>query len=300
MRLVTFHNGMTSCLGLVQDEQVIDLSMLAQGAYPPLPATMLEFIAAGPPALGLVRRLLDDVPRDAVCGLRDVRLLAPIPRPHKNIFCVGMNYLAHAHESARVRGKAYEPLAHPAFFTKAPTAVIGPYDPIPFPTGITEQVDWEVELAVVIGARGKNLTLDTALEHVFGYMVLNDVSARDIQNRHGGQFFRGKSLDGFCPMGPWIVTADEVPDPQDLRLLTRVNGETKQDSTTADMIFPLAQVLVELSAGLTLEPGDIIATGTPSGVGMGRTPPEWLRPGDVVETEVVGLGVLRNEVTSET
>ena len=297
MRLVTFHNGMTACLGLVdQDEQVIDLSLLAQGAYPPLPATMLEFIAAGAPALGLVRRLLDDVPRDAVRPLADVRLLAPIPRPHKNVFCVGMNYLAHAHESARVRGKEYEPLAYPAFFTKLPTTVIGPYDPIPFPTGITEQVDWEVELAVVIGTRGKNLTPATALEHVFGYMVLNDVSARDIQNRHGGQFFRGKSLDGFCPMGPWIVTADEVPDPQNLRLLTRVNGDTKQDSTTADMIFPLAQVLAELSAGLTLEPGDIIATGTPSGVGMGRTPQEWLRPGDVVETEIVGIGTLRNQV----
>jgi 2-keto-4-pentenoate hydratase/2-oxohepta-3-ene-1,7-dioic acid hydratase in catechol pathway len=296
MRLVTFHNGMTSCLGLVQEDQVIDLSMLAQGAYPPLPATMLEFIAAGAPALGLVRRLLDDVPRDAVQPLADARLLAPIPRPSKNIFCVGMNYLAHAHESARARGKEYEPLAHPAFFTKAPTAVIGPYDPIPFPTGITEQVDWEVELAVVIGTRGKNLTPETALEHVFGYRVLNDVSARDIQNHHGGQFFRGKSLDGFCPMGPWIVTADEVPDPQDLRLMTRVNGDIRQDSTTADMIFPLAQVLAELSAGLTLEPGDIIATGTPSGVGMGRTPPVWLRPGDVVETEVVGLGMLRNEV----
>jgi 2-keto-4-pentenoate hydratase/2-oxohepta-3-ene-1,7-dioic acid hydratase in catechol pathway len=153
-----------------------------------------------------------------------------------------------------------------------------------------------VELAVVIGPGGKDWSEAEALDHVFGYMVVNDVSAREVQNQHGGQFFKGKSLDGFCPSGPWIVTADEIPDPQELHLQTRVNGVVKQDSVTTDMIFPVTQILAELSAGMTLEPGDIIATGTPSGVGMGRTPKEWLHPGDVVEVEVERIGTLRNKV----
>ncbi len=298
MRLITFHNGISTCLGLVEGEQVVDLSMLGQGAYPALPATMTDLIAAGPKVLGEIERLLETAPADARQPLANVRLLAPIPRPRKNVFCVGMNYLAHAHESARARGREYEPLAHPAFFSKAPTTVIGPYDDIPYPTGVTEQVDWEVELAVVIGQKGKNLRPENALDHIFGYTVVNDVSAREVQNQHGGQFFKGKSLDGFCPMGPWIVTADEIPDSRGLRLTTRVNGVIKQDSTTADMIFSIQQVLVELSAGMTLEPGDIIATGTPSGVGMGRTPQEWLHPGDVVEVEVAGVGALRNRIVA--
>src|SRR5690349_6472260 len=161
MRLVTFHNGIATCLGLVEGDQVVDLSMLGQGAYPALPATMTDLIAAGPPVLGEIRRLLQQAPADARQPLANVRLLAPIPRPRKNVFCVGMNYLAHAQESARVRGREYEPMAHPAFFSKVPTAVIGPYDDIPYPTGVTEQVDWEVELAVVIGQKGKNLRLET-------------------------------------------------------------------------------------------------------------------------------------------
>jgi 2-keto-4-pentenoate hydratase/2-oxohepta-3-ene-1,7-dioic acid hydratase in catechol pathway len=257
---------------------------------------MLDLIGAGPAMLEQVRRLLEQAPAEAWRPLAEIHLLAPIPRPRKNVFCVGMNYLAHAIESARSRGREYEPLAHPAFFTKVNTAVSGPYDDIPYPTRISEQLDWEVELAVVIGRGGKNWSEAAALDHVFGYMVVNDVSAREVQNQHGGQFFKGKSLDGFCPSGPWIVTADEIPDPQALGLQTRVNGVVKQDSSTADMIFPVTQVLAELSAGMSLEPGDIIATGTPSGVGMGRTPQEWLRPGDVVEVEVERIGTLRNRV----
>jgi 2-keto-4-pentenoate hydratase/2-oxohepta-3-ene-1,7-dioic acid hydratase in catechol pathway len=286
-------------LGVVEDDRILNLQSLAVAARVSLPETMLDLIGAGPRMLDTVRRLLAAAPADAWRPLAAIHLLAPIPRPRKNIFCVGMNYLAHAIESAHSRGKAYEPLAHPAFFTKVNTAVSGPYDDIPIAARVSEQIDWEVELAVVIGPGGKDWSEAEALDHVFGYMVVNDVSARDVQNQHGGQFFKGKSLDGFCPTGPWIVTADEIPDPQELHLQTRVNGVIKQDSVTIDMIFPITQILAELSAGMSLEPGDIIATGTPSGVGMGRTPQEWLRPGDVVETEVERIGTLRNRVVAQ-
>jgi 2-keto-4-pentenoate hydratase/2-oxohepta-3-ene-1,7-dioic acid hydratase in catechol pathway len=286
-------------LGVVEDDRILNLQSLAVAARVSLPDTMLDLIGAGPAMLDTVRRLLAEAPTEAWRPLAEIHLLAPIPRPRKNIFCVGMNYLAHAIESAQSRGKEYEPLAHPAIFTKVNSAVSGPYDDIPFVPQVSEQIDWEVELAVVIGPGGKDWSESEALDHVFGYMVVNDVSARDVQNQHGGQFFKGKSLDGFCPTGPWIVTADEIPDPQALHLQTRVNGVVKQDSVTTDMIFPITQVLAELSAGMTLEPGDIIATGTPSGVGMGRTPQEWLRPGDVVETEVERIGTLRNRVVAQ-
>jgi 2-keto-4-pentenoate hydratase/2-oxohepta-3-ene-1,7-dioic acid hydratase in catechol pathway len=297
MRFATYRdNTRAVMLGVVQDDRILNLQSLAVAARVALPETMLDLIGAGPAMLEQVRRLLEQAPADAWRSLAEIHLLAPIPRPRKNVFCVGMNYLAHAIESARSRGREYEPLAHPAFFTKVNTAVSGPDDDIPYPTGISEQLDWEVELAVVIGRGGTNWSEAAALDHVFGYMVVNDVSAREVQNQHGGQFFKGKSLDGFCPSGPWIVTADEIPDPQALGLQTRVNGVVKQDSSTADMIFPVTQILAELSAGMSLEPGDIIATGTPSGVGMGRTPQEWLRPGDVVEVEVERIGTLRNRV----
>jgi 2-keto-4-pentenoate hydratase/2-oxohepta-3-ene-1,7-dioic acid hydratase in catechol pathway len=180
-------------------------------------------------------------------------------------------------------------------FTKAPTSVSGPFDDVAVDRGATQQVDWEVELGAVIGTGGRNITKGRALEHVFGYTVINDLSARDLQQQHM-QWFKGKSLDGFCPMGPVLVTADEFGDPQSKRLRLRVNGVTKQDATTAAMIFPLDVIIEWLSKGLTLEPGDVIATGTPEGVGMGRTPPEFLQDGDVIETEVEGIGVLRNRI----
>ena len=181
------------------------------------------------------------------------------------------------------------PPQYPAIFTKAPTSVIGPYDDIPYDPNISTEIDWECELAVVVGREGKNIGRDEAFDYIFGYMVLNDVSARDVQKRHGGQFFKGKSLDGTCPTGPWIVTADEVGDPSDLQLWTRVNGEVKQHDTTRSMLLDVPGTIESLSFGMTLEPGDIIATGTPAGVGFARTPPEFLHPGDVVECEVSGL-----------
>jgi 2-keto-4-pentenoate hydratase/2-oxohepta-3-ene-1,7-dioic acid hydratase in catechol pathway len=184
------------------------------------------------------------------------------------------------------------------FFTKATTAVAGPHADIPFDANVSTQMDWEVELGVVIGKAGKNIPRDRAFEHVFGYTVINDVSARDIQNSHGGQFFKGKSLDGACPMGPWIVTRDEIPDPHALPLRCRVNGVVKQESNTSDFIFDIPALIEWLSKGMTLLPGDVIATGTPSGVGFARTPPEFLKPGDVVECEVEGIGTIRNRVVA--
>jgi len=183
----------------------------------------------------------------------------------------------------------------PVIFTKAPTTISGPYDDVHVDRAATQQVDWEVELGVVIGTGGRNIARADALRHVFGYTVINDLSARDLQQQHM-QWFKGKSLDGFCPMGPVIVTADEFGDPQNKRLQLRVNGTTKQDGHTSNMIFPVDVIIEWLSKGLTLEPGDVIATGTPEGVGMGRTPQEFLVDGDVVETEVEGIGILRNRI----
>jgi 2-keto-4-pentenoate hydratase/2-oxohepta-3-ene-1,7-dioic acid hydratase in catechol pathway len=230
--------------------------------------------------------------------LAGLSLAAPIPWPQRNIFCVGINYLAHAQESAAARGQAFKPPERPLFFTKATTTANGPYGDIPFDDNVSVQIDWEAELGVVIGPGGKNIRAGEALEHVFGYTVVNDISARDIQVAHGGQFFKGKSLDGSCPFGPAIVTRDEVPNASALTVRCRVNGMTKQDASTAEFIFDVPVLIEWLSRGMTLLPGDLIATGTPAGVGFARTPAEFLTPGDVVETEVVGLGVLRNRVVA--
>jgi 2-keto-4-pentenoate hydratase/2-oxohepta-3-ene-1,7-dioic acid hydratase in catechol pathway len=226
-----------------------------------------------------------------------VHLFAPIPRPSKNIFCVGRNYAAHAHEAARARGTEVKIPDAPMFFSKTPTTVTGPYDDVPCDWSVTQQVDWEAELGVIIGLKGRNIRRRDALKHVFGYTVINDVTARDLQKQHV-QFFKGKSLDGFCPMGPVVVTADEFGDPQAKTVSLRVNGVEKQHGQTGDMIFPVDALIEILSAGMTLEPGDILATGTPDGVGFARTPPEFLHDGDIVETEVEGIGTLRNRITS--
>jgi 2-keto-4-pentenoate hydratase/2-oxohepta-3-ene-1,7-dioic acid hydratase in catechol pathway len=192
-----------------------------------------------------------------------------------------------------VRGGEVEP---PTVFTKAITSIAGPNDEFAIDPAVSEKIDWEVELGVVVGRGGVNIPKERALDHVFGYTVVNDVTARDIQRSWGGQFFKGKSLDGFCPLGPWIVTADEIDDPQNLTLRLRVNGTIKQEASTADMIFPVAELIAQLSRGMTLPAGAVIATGTPSGVGFARKPPEFLQPGDVVEAEVEGIGTLRNRI----
>ncbi len=285
MRLVTYRADGAVQIGAVEGDEVVDLSAVAP--------TMLDLIEQGPQGLSKAREALAAGARRP---LAEVRLLAPIPRPRKNIVCLGMNYAEHAYESARSRGQPEVLPEHPVFFSKPPTTVNDPDGPIPYWAGVSEQIDWEVELGFVIGRAGIFVRPEEALDYVFGYTIVNDVSARDVQNRHQ-QFLKGKSLDGFCPMGPSVVTADEFGDPQRKQLRLRVNGVDKQDSTTADMIFPVDHIIEWLSKGLTLQPGDIIATGTPEGVGMGRTPMEFLQEGDVVETEIEGIGVLRNRMT---
>jgi 2-keto-4-pentenoate hydratase/2-oxohepta-3-ene-1,7-dioic acid hydratase in catechol pathway len=290
MRYLTFstHANPTPRLGVVHRDRIVEV--------PQIP-TLLELIRQGPTAWTKVQTLFASTEASTGDAFNDVQWHAPLPRPAKNIFCVGRNYAAHAHESARARGTEMKIPDAPMFFTKAPTTVVGPNDDIPCDWSISTQIDWEAELAVIIGVEGRNIAKGDALKHVFGYTVLNDVSARDLQKLHV-QFFKGKSLDAFCPMGPLVVTADEFGDPQARQVLLRVNGVEKQNGRTSDMIWPVDALIETLSAGMTLEPGDILATGTPEGVGFARTPPEFLRDGDVMETEVEGIGMLRNRITS--
>ncbi|HKI65274.1 MAG TPA: fumarylacetoacetate hydrolase family protein [Burkholderiales bacterium] len=301
MRLLSFRpkRGGAPRVGvLLGDGRVLAVGEAARRARQRLPfdaGDMLSLIASGRAGLAALRRLTKGYAGKGL-ALASLKLLAPIPRPRKNVFCVGWNYLEHFEEGAKARPHLQELPAHPTFFTKAPTAVNGPFDPIPLHAHVTEKLDWEVELGVVIGRGGRDIAEADALKHVYGYTVINDVSAREVQRRHGQQWFKGKSLDGSCPMGPWIVTADEVPDPQALRVTCRLNGVVKQDASTAQMYFRIPRIIAELSAGLTLESGDVISTGTPAGVGHARTPPEFMRAGDVLETEVEGVGTLRNRI----
>lgn len=258
------------------------------------PGTVLDLLDRGPIAAAAVLTRVAREPRVAVPP-RD--LLAPIPRPRKNIICLGLNYREHARESLAAKGQALELPEHPVVFTKSVTAVNGPYADVVLDPRVTDQLDWEAEMAVVIGVGGRHIPEERALEHVFGYTVINDLSARDLQFRHK-QFFLGKSVDGCCPMGPALVTADEIADPQDLDVRCWVNGQLKQSGNTSQQLFPVARTIAILSRSMTLEPGDVIATGTPEGVGFARRPPEFLRPGDVVECEVSGLGRLRNAITA--
>ena len=257
---------------------------------------MLDVIEAGPDCLRELEAIRDyAVSNNNLLPLASVELLAPIPVPRKNIMCLGFNYAEHAKESLAAHNRDIKFPDDPIVFTKSVSSINAPYADIPLDETVSTELDWEVELAVVIGKGGRSIQASDALNHVFGYSIINDVSARDLQFRHK-QYFLGKSLDGACPMGPWIVTADELGDPQALQLSCRVNGELKQQSTTVNMIFKVATIIEVLSRGMTLQPGDIIATGTPSGVGFARTPPEFLQAGDVVECEIENIGVIRNTV----
>lgn len=309
MRLVSFStsaNGQTR-LGLLHHEEVIDVDVAARAlkirpcgsiqdvldqqaeSMPTLHAILAEL--NGGQAFSAVRT------SGAVHALHSIQLDAPIPLPRKNILCIGRNYHDHALESYQMRGQERPTDDAPVFFTKATTSINTPNGKIVVDPNVSTDIDWEVELAVIIGKTGKNISEADALTHVFGYTVLNDVTARDLQEKYK-QFFKGKSLDGYCPIGPCIVTADEIPDPQQLTVRLRVNGVSKQEAHTSNMIYSVRTMIAHLSLGMTLEPGDIIATGTPSGIGKARKPPEYLKPGDVMETEVNGIGVLRNEIVS--
>jgi 2-keto-4-pentenoate hydratase/2-oxohepta-3-ene-1,7-dioic acid hydratase in catechol pathway len=297
MRLLMYMDKGTARLGALQGNEVVDLQALAEARGETLPADILGLIDAGPETLERVKSLLAGSDSDTAGSCRrsatNLELLPPLNPPRGNVLAIGHNYMEHAQESARASGGE---ITRPTVFTKAQTSINGPYSDIPVNRSVTDQVDWEAELGVVIGRAAKDIPRDQALDYVFGYTVVNDVSARDLQFGWGGQFFKGKSLDGFCPVGPWIVTADEVPDPQTLRLCLRVNGETKQDGNTNDMIFPVDELVAQLSLGMTLPPGTLIATGTPAGVGFARDPKEFLKNGDVMETEIESIGCLRNRI----
>jgi len=300
MRLVTCRAAETAAarLGAIVDDLVVDLHSLGQAAGVALPSDMQGFIDLGPVALraaaGLLDRLAGAWPVGAALPLADLALLAPIPRPRKNIFGIGLNYIDHVAESAAALETSPDLPRQPVIFSKPPTAVIGPGQPIRHDATLTQQLDWEVELGVVIGRTAQRLGRAEALAHVFGYTLILDMSARDC--RRGGQWIYSKGQDSYAPMGPCIVTADEIPDPQTLDLWLTVNGVEKQRSNTSHMLFKVDELIADITQGITLEPGDIIATGTPAGVGAGRTPQEFLWPGDVVEAGVAGIGRLRHPV----
>ena len=288
-------------LGVLWGDDVVDLQRLI-GDSGAVPRSLLELTEAGPDMWHAVAgkaqtALAAGPPAGAAHPSGGVRWHAPIPRPRKNVMCLGLNYKGHIAEGAKARGQELRVPDVPVIFTKAPTAVGGPYDDIPAHANVTSQVDWEAELAVIIGTGGTDISRAEARDHVFGYTAINDVTARDLQFAHK-QWFRSKSLDGFCPMGPCVVTADEFGDPQAKRVSLTVNGVLKQDASTSAMLFPVDAIIEALSKGLRLEPGDVISTGTPEGVGFGRTPPEFLHPGDLVEVTVEGIGTLRNRIVA--
>ena len=276
MRLVTYQLINTTELrtGLqTGKDEILDIVAEARARASSLPvSTMLDIIAGGDGVMSLLREI-EATPKSTPILLNKALLKAPIPRTSKNVFCVGWNYLEHFEEGgAKLEDKRELP-TWPVFFSKAPTAINGPFDTIPFDANVSTQLDWEVELGVIIGKAGKNISEADAMSHIFGYTVINDVTWRDIQRRHGGQWDKGKSLDGTCPMGPCIVTADAV-DPNNLNLECRVSGVVKQKSNTKHLYFKIPRLIHDLSLGQTLEPGDVISSGTPEGVGFARTPPE--------------------------
>ncbi|MEV6999025.1 fumarylacetoacetate hydrolase family protein [Streptomyces sp. NPDC093982] len=297
MRLVTYSLGDGPArLGARTDESVIDLSGLAAFHEEELPQDLLSFIRAGDAGRAVARRLLATDPAawpaDVCHRLDEVSLHAPL-RPGK-IIGVGLNYVEHVEESSRSLDTDKDLPTRPVLFSKPSTAVTGPGRPILHNGDLTQQLDWECELAVVIGRTAFRVSEDDAFDHVFGYSIVNDISARD--QRRSGQWFFSKGQDSYAPFGPAVVTADEVFDPMSLDLELRVNGVTKQKSNTRHMLFPIARLIADITSGVTLEPGDVIATGSPSGVGAGMVPPQFLVPGDTVEATVEGIGTLTNPV----
>ena len=285
MKFITFERDGRALPGVWLGEgHIADLS----SAF----GSILELIDAGAEGLKAARELAAD---EDVHLSAAVQLLAPIPRTRKNVFCIGRNYVEHVAEGARAAGQETKLPEYPQIFTKAPTAINAPGAPVRLDAGLTKLLDYEVELAVVIGKAGRDIPKDRAYEHVFGYTIANDVTARDLQRRHE-QWFKGKSLDTSLPLGPWIVDADEIGDPTTLELSLTVNGEERQRATTSMMIFDIPTIIASLSAGMTLEPGDVIATGTPSGVGYAMTPPQGLKDGDVVVARIDRIGELESPI----
>jgi 2-keto-4-pentenoate hydratase/2-oxohepta-3-ene-1,7-dioic acid hydratase in catechol pathway len=300
MKFATYKNESGQFIGIVHADGRRVLPLLEvyekMGGKSALPSCMAEAISLGDVFYQEAKKTVqwvneNNLDSELYIPLDSVALLAPIPRPAKNIFCVGKNYAEHAIEM----GSKDDIPEHVMVFTKAPTTVISHGQNIQSHSELTEQLDYEGELAVVIGKKGIGIKREEALDYVFGYTIVNDVTARDLQAKHK-QFFIGKSLDTTCPMGPWIVHKSAIDNPNNLDIKTTVNGEVRQDSNTENFIFPVEEVIAVLSRGMTLEPGDIIATGTPAGVGKGFKPPRFLKDGDVIEITVEGIGALQNKV----
>ena len=313
MRFVTYSfRGKTRLGMMIEDDQIVDLREVGRRYLPGTTVSYLDnmqaFIEAGGKALNTAKKAAKYVQGLDSKGIRRlaqaeilvkrnrVRLLSPIPVPRKNVICLGVNYQEHIDEGVRARGVQLDTPKVPVFFTKPATAVIGDQGRL-LAHPVTSKIDWEVELAVVIGRKGRNIPRAKANDYIFGYTVCLDMTARDLQRAHL-QWWKGKSLDTFCPIGPSLVHKSAMPDPKNIRLQCRVNGETMQDGNTRDMIFDIPTTIEHLSDGLTLEPGDIISTGTPSGVGFARTPPIFLNVGDKVEGEVEGIGVLEIKIAA--
>ena len=290
MKIAAYLDQGRPAVGIVSSDllSVLPLELSAADAARGAQA-IIELMAAGKPMPS----------NGAPVGMDAVQLTAPLPRPRRNLFCVGKNYHAHAREFA---GSGFDSSAKsggdipsaPIIFTKVPECVIATGEPIVIPEGVSSAIDYEVELAVVIGRGGKGIKAAEAMKHVWGYTIVNDVTARDWQSRHQ-QWDLGKSFDTFCPMGPWLVTADEC-DGTRTQVRCWINGEERQNASTSDFIFDIPTLIETLSAGITLYPGDVIATGTPVGVGIGFKPPKYLKAGDVVRMEIDGIGVLENPV----
>ncbi|MFF7058106.1 fumarylacetoacetate hydrolase family protein [Achromobacter spanius] len=298
MKFLTYRiDGVQKAGVLASQSRVLSLT----DAWPtePRPTHVGDIIALGEEAISTIREmleLLDVSSSQFVVDLDDVTVLAPIPIPTKNVFCIGRNYRAHIEEGNRARGRS--PGDFPKVievFTKPPTAVIGTGAVVSRHERLTKQLDYEVELGVVIGKSGVNISSNDAMEHIFGYTIVNDVTARDLQTAHG-QWFKGKALDTSCPIGPYVVHKSAIPDPHKLHIALDVNGEKRQDSNTSDLLFRIEEIVSQLSAGLTLQAGDIIATGTPSGVGLGLEPPRFLQTGDVMKASIAELGELSNTI----
>lgn len=301
MRFVTFSadnaaNSATDRLGVQINDSVVDLAALAALSGASVPVNLLSLIRAGRPALRLIEELITKAggrwPAGIAHDLSTVTLRAPL-RPGK-VIGIGLNYVEHVEESSRTLDTAKELPDRPVLFGKPSTAVTGPGAPILHNADLTSQLDWECELAVVIGRPAFRVSEREAWDHVFGYSIMNDISARD--QRRSGQWFFSKGQDSYAPFGPAVVTADEIGDPQNLDLSLRVNGETKQKSNTRHMLFAIPRLIADISSGMTLEPGDVISTGSPSGVGAGMNPPQFLQPGDLVEATIEGIGTLANPV----
>ena len=299
MKLLTYlTSDNESRAAFVHNNKAVDLEDFGDVANFPLPNNLLELIDMGIEVIDEINALLEDISENELneisYDLKEIQITAPIPKPRKNIIGIGLNYTEHVAESARTLDTTGKLPQKPIIFSKPPTTVTGPNTDVLLNKNLTQQLDWEVELAVVIGKKGKYVAKENALDYVFGYTIINDISARDC--RREGQWIVSKGQDTFAPMGPFLVTKDEIENPHNLNLSLKLNGIEKQNSNTQFMLFNINDLIEDLSIVFTLEPGDIIATGTPAGVGAGRNPQEWMKDGDVMECYVEGIGTLTNTV----